>query len=371
MKQLSKKLLMASVAAAVWSAAGAAEKAPTLAEVLKASGIDVTGYLDATYTNFDTSPPMYQANTTEKNAFTPNAADLAVSYLPATGAGGMVEMMAGKDVEFNHAKGWNSTEFDLLQAYAQYATSAVTVMAGKFTTIAGAEVPQAPSNANISRSLLYTLAIPVTHTGLRATIPVSDALKFTAGVNNGWDVVKESAPGNCVGVNCADAKTLELGVAANPSKMLGLTAAFYSGEEAGTTAVGTRNLVDVVGTFNVTDALTLVLNYDSGDQEHGAAGGGKAKWNGVAAYANYAFTDKLRGSLRVESFDDKNCFRTSCTTGSQKLSESTVTVGYMVAKGFELRAEYRTDDSNKQVFTKGSGTTDKQNFYGLEAVYKF
>ena len=376
MKYFRKQLLAASVMAVACTAVGAADKAPSLGDVLKASGIDITGYLDLTYTHFDTdqtpgAPMAFQANTTEQRSFIPNAADLAISALPANGAGGFVELMAGKDVEFNRSKGWNSSEFDLLQGYAQYAAGSFTGIAGKFTTLAGAEVPQAPSNANISRSLLFTLAIPVTHTGLRAVLAPSDAMKFTVGYNNGWDVVKESATtpsSNCIGATCATGKTLELGAGFNPSKLFGLTAAYYTGDEVGTTAIGTRNLLDVVGTVNLTSALTLVLNYDAGDQEHGAATGGKAKWNGFAGYVNYGFTDNLRGSLRLESFDDKNGFRTGTV---QKLKESTLTVGYAVAKSLEVRAEYRTDKSDQQPFAKNGSPTDKQNFYGLESVLKF
>jgi hypothetical protein len=290
----------------------------------------------------------------------------------------MVEFMAGEDVTFNKSRGWTSTDVDLLQAFAQYAVGPFTVMAGKFTTLAGAEVPQAPANANISRSLLYTNAIPVSHTGLRSSFAVSDTLKFTLGVNNGWDIIRESNSGNCLTTTpttCADGKTVELGVSATPVKPLSLTASYYSGDEYSATSnqIGNRSLIDAVLSFAATDALTLVLNYDTGEQEKATATAGTAKWNGTAAYVNYAFTDKLRGSFRLESFDDKSCIRTTCAAGasSQKLKESTVTVGYMVAKGFELRGEYRKDDSNGQVFTKDGAATDKQTFYGVEAVYKF
>jgi predicted porin len=241
-------------------------------------------------------------------------------------------------------------------------------MGGKFTTLAGAEVAQAPANANLSRSLLYTLAIPVTHTGLRGSYAPGDTMKFTVGFNNGWDVLRESAATNCVGTNCADGKTIELGASLNPSKMFGLTASYYMGEEAGVTAVGDRTLLDVVATLNATDALTFVLNYDMGDQDNGTATGGTAEWDGWAAYANYAFTDKLRGSLRIESFDDKDGFRTGTV---QELESMTLTVGYAPAKNVELRAEYRQDESDVNAFTEDGNPEDSQTFFGLEAIYKF
>lgn len=375
MKHFTKKLLAAGVSLVGTTGALAADKAPTLGDVLKASGISVNGYVDATYTNFSSDAPLFHAYTTEKNSFNLNAVDLAVSSLPATGFGGMVEMMAGEDPTFNASKGWNTANFDLLQAYTQYATGPFTIMGGKFTTLAGAEVAQAPANANVSRSLLYTNAIPVTHTGLRGVYAAGDTMKFTLGYNNGWDVLKESADTNCTtGGSCADGKTIELGAGFNPSKLVALTAAYYTGEEYSPVSdtIGTRSLLDLVATFNASDALSFVFNYDTAEQKDAVASG-TAKWSGWAAYANYAFTDKWRGSLRLEQFDDKNCFRTTCapTASSQQLDSLTLTVGYAPAKNVDLRAEFRQDGSDSDVFTEGGSAKDNQTFFGLEAIYKF
>jgi hypothetical protein len=365
---LARKLLVAALTAAACGTSVAADKVPTFGEVLKASGVDITGYIDVTYTKFDTDAGLYQAYTSEKDSFNPNAVDLAIAKLPASGVGGLVEVMAGEDPLFNKSKGWTTDNFDVLQAFAQYAGGGFTVLGGKFTTLAGAEVAQQPNNANISRSLLYTLAIPVTHTGLRASYAPSDTLKFIAGYNNGWDIIKESVASNCVGTECADGKTIELGIAATPIKLLSLAASYYTGEEAGTTAVDTRNLLDIVATLNLTDALSLVLNYDTGEQDKGTATGGKAKWDGLAGYVNYKFSDAFRVSLRAETFDDKDGYRTGTI---QKLDEYTLTVGYAPAASLELRAELRQDKSDKNVFVDGGTATDKQQLIALEAVYKF
>jgi hypothetical protein len=367
MNRFTVSVIAAGVAATLSGTAAAAT--PTLDEVLKASGVSISGYLDITYTNFDTDGSgLYQAYTFEKNSFNANALDIAVSKLPASGAGAMVEVMAGEDPLFNKAKGWTTDNVDLLQAYVQYATGPVTAMAGKFTTLAGAEVAQQPSNTNLSRSLLYTLAIPVTHTGGRVSYAPSDTLKFMAGYSNGWDVVVENAASNCVGTNCADGKTVELGVSASPMKMLSLAGSYYTGEEVGTGDIGTRSLLDVVATVNLTDAMSIVANVDQGEQENGNADGSKAKWNGVAGYFNYKFSDALRVSLRGESFNDKDGFRTGTV---QKLKEFTATVGYSPAASLELRGEVRQDKSDQDVFTKDGAVSAKQRLIAVEAVYKF
>jgi hypothetical protein len=48
------------------------------------------------------------------------------------------------------------------------------VKGGKFVTLLGYEVIEAPNNLNFSRSFLFSLAIPLTHVGALVTYPVFD-----------------------------------------------------------------------------------------------------------------------------------------------------------------------------------------------------
>ena len=133
-----------------------------------------------------------------------------------------------------------------------------------------------------------------------------------------------------------------------------------------------RNLYDLVATINATDKLAFVLNYDYGTQENATLPSGltgKAKWDGLAAYANYQFNDQWRISLRGEYFNDTDGFRTGI---AQKWKEGTFTVAYMPTKHVELRAEVRKDKSDKPAFLTTGGTgKDSQTSGGLEAIYKF
>src|SRR2546426_12704606 len=112
MKHLNKKLLAACISAGVCSAASAA--GPGLGEVLKNSGIDVTGYIDVSYDNRSTDPASFTGRNydTESKGFYFHAADLTVSYLPASGFGGSVELTAGKDANVNKPIGEPSSNFD-------------------------------------------------------------------------------------------------------------------------------------------------------------------------------------------------------------------------------------------------------------------
>ena len=133
---------------------------------------------------------------------------------------------------------------------------------------------------------------------------------------------------------------------------------------------GTRNLLDIVATFTASEQLTFIVNYDYGTQDSGGAGFGKAKWQGIAGYANYQLNEQWRVSLRGEYFDDKDGYRTGIT---QKWKEATATVAYLPNKNLELRAELRGDRSDQNAFLKSDRTTSSktERSLGIEMLYKF
>ncbi|MBI3528931.1 MAG: porin [Betaproteobacteria bacterium] len=372
---LEKKLLVTAVVGAfalpsiVLAADPPKPAAPTLDQVLDASGISLGGYIDTGYSHLSgtglfTSGVADRVFDTQPNSFNLHQAAITVAKQPKEGFGGVVNLTTGEDAQVIHAfDGGSSSNFDVTQAYAQYAKGPVTVIAGKYVTLAGAEVISSPNDVNYSRSILFGYAIPFTHTGLRATYAVSDMLSVIGGINNGWDDLKDTNK----------QKTLELGLTLAPTKSLSFAAADYVGTEqvAGPldTMQGKRNILDLVGTWTATDKLSVTLNYDYGSQENAVGGTGKAKWTGLAAYANYQFTDTWRLSVRGEYFNDKDGYRTGVV---QKWKEGTITLAYLPTKSMEIRGELRGDKSDQSSFLLSDGSTSKsQSSYGLEAIYKF
>ena len=358
-----------SVPAMADTPAPTAPVAPTLSAILDASGISVTGDLDFSYSALS-GKGQFTSGTNDRvfdfahNSFTLQAMDLTVAKQPAEGYGGVAELTLGKDASTIASYGTAATNqtYDITQAFGQYATGAWTVIAGKFASLAGQEVIKTSGNTNFSRSILFGYAVPFTHTGARATYKVSDAVSLIGGVNNGWDLATDTN----------SSKTVELAVALNPAKSFALTAQVYSGAEqvAGTPggAQGRRNLLDLVATFTVSDSLNFVLNYDNGSQANAVAAG-SAKWNGLAAYANYQINDLWRVSARAEVFNDTDGYKTGVV---QKWNEATLTVGYAPNKNVELRGEVRHDTSDKAAFAYNDGIARKgQSSLGLEAIYKF
>ena len=360
---------------------------PTLSDVLNASNISITGYLDAGYTSLNSTGLFTNGGATRVfdapkasaghnfDSFNLNQAAVTVAMQPKEGFGGLVNLTAGQDAQVIASAGegarafpYSGHYFDITQAYLSYVTGPLTIIGGKFVTLAGAEVIASPSDTNYSRSILFGYAIPFTHTGVRATYAVNDTLSLIAGINNGWDQVSD--------LNTD--KTVELGFIATPVKMFSLAGTFYGGKELTSTpfaggANGMRNLYDLVATINATDKLAFVLNYDYATQENAtllpSGLTGKAKWDGLAAYANYQFNDQWRVSLRGEYFNDTDGFRTGI---AQKWKEGTFTVAYMPTKHVELRAEVRKDKSDRPAFLTTAGTgKDSQTSAGLEAIYKF
>ena len=159
---------------------------PSLTDVLAASGITETGYVAASYYHSNGYNTDHQFDN-KHDSFQLDQAALTVAYQPKQGFGALVNVAAGEDMKIlNAAEGSNPNTFDIVQGFVQYATGPLTVIAGKYVTLAGAEVIAPTGNTNFSRSLLF-YAEPLTHTGIRATYAASDTVSVIVGVNNGWN----------------------------------------------------------------------------------------------------------------------------------------------------------------------------------------
>ena len=359
-------------------AAPAKPAAASLSDVLTASGLTESGYVAASYYHSNGYNTDHQFDD-KHDTFQLDQAALTVAYQPKEGFGALVDVAAGEDMKIlNAAEGSNPNTFDIIQGFIQYAKGPITVIGGKFVTLAGAEVIAPTGNTNFSRSFLF-YAEPLTHTGIRATYAASDTFSVIAGVNNGWNYSSLQTYGS---------KTGEFGIAWTPNKSFSLTTQAYVGKDDSTPTFyvypysnlpydADKTLIDAVATYNASDALTFVLSYDWGQQKQHSAGYPTLEWNGAAFYTNYAISDQWRVSLRVEYLDDKNGYVTA-TGIAQTLKEGTLTFGYDPVKSFELRFEARYDKSTQPSFVRTinqvadpSTYADNQTEVALQGVYKF
>jgi len=383
-----KKLLIASAVSAAFAAPATAlaqARIPTLGQVLDASGISVNGYIDAQYNwanrNFGASPAAPAGSPdrvfdAQGNSFGLHQFGLTVAKQPKEGFGGLVNLTIGQDAQVIHSfpESGNTSTFDLTQAYGSYSAGAMTVIAGKFTTLAGTEVIASTGNTTISRSILFG-AIPFTHTGVRVSYAPTDTVTVYAGLNNGWDQLTD---GN-------RQKTLELGTTLNPTKPLTITVSGYFGTEQatppgvqlGTGAQGTRDMFDAVANYIVSNSLSLGAEYLYADQKD-VPGTGTAKWSGLALYGTFMLNSQWRATVRGEYFDDKQGFHfATVNTGTgglmgTKYTEGTLTLSYLPNNAVEVRTEVRGDKANNAVFLDTNGSTKKSLLtFGLQGLYKF
>jgi len=365
--------LMVAATAQTFECASAADDAaaappysgPTLADVIAGSGLTATGYVAASYNLSNGYPFNIHQFDIGHDSFQLDQAGFTLAYQPKEGFGALVDVIAGEDARLVHAaEDGHDNTFDIKQAFVQYAMGGLTVMAGKYVTLAGAEVISPTLNTNYSRSLLFFDNEPLTHTGIRASYALNDTLTVTGGINNGWNTTSTDY----------GSKTAEVGIGWVPSKAFSLTAQGYFGKYQAFDAE--RDLVDVVATWNVSSSLTLVLNADYDKQKSAFIDGSNATWYGVAGYVNYAINDQWRVSVRGEYEDDKDGFLTGV---EQHLWEGTVTFGYSPVKAFELRLEGRYDNAGTaDIFYKtvaarsvGSPDTDSLSQVSIQGIFKF
>jgi hypothetical protein len=401
------------------------------------------GYLDVSY-QYNLNRPDNRNNNLrtfdrDSNGFNVHLAEINFERLPteAGQAGFRIDLDFGADTRTTFAQD-NYTDpslrytennmLDLQQAYVSYIApvgSGITIDAGKFVTWAGAEVIEASDNMNASRSLLFGLAIPFTHTGIRATYDVFKGGdcggKWTVGasLSNGWDNIQDQN----------DAKTLmllsnwqankwfnwvliahigdeqyvderarlnsalagpslsnppggdfagsDLDDPAIPGVGSSLTGKLFDGSEK-----GLRALLDTTLTFTPFDKWTFQLNADYG-HENGVPsfnGPRNRTWYGAAAYAKYQFMKNWYVATRGEYFNDREGARTG---RAQTLWEATATVDWAISEPLHMRFEYRHDDSNADVFSNSKGVgnggvntskpfrADSQDTLMIQWLYKF
>ena len=162
------------VCGATWAddaAAPAKPPAPSLFDVLTASGLTESGYVAASYYHSNGYNTDHEFDD-KHDTFQLDQAALTVAYQPKEGFGALVDVAAGEDMKIlNAAEGSNPNTFDIIQGFVQYTKGPLTIIGGKFVTLAGAEVIAPTGNTNFSRSFLF-YAEPLTHTGVRATYAV-------------------------------------------------------------------------------------------------------------------------------------------------------------------------------------------------------
>jgi hypothetical protein len=383
--QLSASLLAMAGCGVAWADGSGS---PTLANVLENSGITYSGYIDASYESLlsgnhfgqNAFEPTYRAFDVDSNSFALNQVALTLAKQPEVGFGGLVNLIGGRDADY--LPGSYGNQFDVAQAFVQYASAGWTFMGGKFMNFASAETIAPTGNSNVSRSLLFTTE-PLAHTGLRVTYAPSALITLMAGVENAWSNYNAD-------YSAGTGKTAELGFRLTPGGLYSVAVQGSYGPVEINNEFANRILINGIATVHLTPTLSVGAGGDWGEQQniYGVASGDgvqqTATYWGAAAYVNWAISDVWRVAARGEYVDDTlayfyrlNTVNDTTADPANKLTEGTITVGFSPVKAFELRLEGRKDLSNHRAFVDGPGSdggyvgNDSQASLELEALYKF
>lgn len=364
----------ASPPAAPPTTAPAAAPAAAAPSVWSVGGIDFSGLVDGYY-NFNANHPPESTNGNQlrnfdydANTFSLSMAKLTMSHDPDP-VGFRIDLGFGK--AFNEILSTEPNFKHLEQAFVSWKPTkgkGFEADFGEFVTSAGAEVIESKDDWNYSRSLLFSLAIPYYHVGLRTSMPVTKS--FTAGVQvvNGWNNFSDNNSGKTIGLT---------GVYTRPKYTLSTN--YYVGPENDKTNKGYRNLFDTTLLLTPTPKVSAYINYDYGQNRNAGVIDSEASvpqyqttdlshWQGIAAALHYQATSKIAFTPRFEYFKDESGF----TTGTvQNVNEFTLTGEYKMPEGLLARLEFRRDDSDEPYFVKGSRLVDAQSTLELGVVAFF
>jgi len=354
--------------------------------------VQISGYADVSYIYNWNRPDAATGRTnrgrafdTQSNGFTPQAFNLAIERPldDAIPVGFRADLLFGDDAEVIHSTGLGtggapSDSFDLEQLYVTAKApvgDGITFKAGKFVTLLGAEVIRSQDDWNFSRSMLFTYAIPFTHTGVLASYPLGEWGSVTGGVVNGWDIVDENN----------QFKTMIGSLALTPIKDVNFSVNGVTGAERAGDNRNDRSVIDLVATWKALDMLTLMANYDYGHESSmahgvtGTAGFDSANWEGVDLYAKYDLSPKWSLAGRWGWFNDMDNVRAGFTgPGGTLLINGVNYFDYTFTSQWQLyqhllaRLEYRHDDASERVyFRRGDGFSEHQDTIATEFIYTF
>lgn len=329
-------------------------------------GTEIGGLVDAHYDYFSTKPDgdaQFRNFDTRHNQFRVAMAQIWLAKAPTADsrAGYKVKLSVGPATTIvqSYEPGTSPVLENVEEGFISYLApigKGLQFDVGKFVTQHGAEVIEAKDNWNYSRSLLFALAIPYYHAGVRLTYSPNSKVTVMGDIVNGWNNVTENN----------SAKTYGAQVLLKPTAALTVVQNYMAGPEQPDDTADWRQLADTVATYVVNPKLSLMANYDFGTD---TLAGTRVHWDGIGGYAKYQATKYIAVSPRLEWYDDSSGF----TTGTvQKLKEATATLELKPTDTLMWRIEYRTDFSDNAVFkTHGGDLKKTQSSIAFGFLYSF
>jgi len=294
---------------------------------------------------------LLRAYDTRSNVFGIQQTAIVIESAPAVDQGrrfgARVDLQFGQATETVQGSAANEPRPDVYrhvwQAYGTYVFPigrGLRMDFGKFASSLGFETNYAKDNHHFSRAYLFNF-LPFYHSGLRATLPVSDQVTVMYMLTNG---IQQSEDFN-------DFKSNHVAAIVKPTSAVTWTVNYYAGQEQpdGGEPEGPDGYFKVIDSYvawTATPALRLGLDVNYVTNEVNKADQALAL-QGTGVYARYQVSPPAALSLRYERLDDEGLFGGI----AQVLHELTATAEYTLGDGFLVRGEFRRDWSNQRFFT--------------------
>jgi hypothetical protein len=335
--------------------------------------MDLSGYVDG-YFSYNHNRPANETNEgynfDDQDQFSLEAAKVTLNHDPDP-VGAHLDVIFGNTNRLIQSNGLGINYIE--QAYISVKppkAKGFELDFGQFATSAGQEVIETMSNWSYSHGLLFTDAIPYYHFGIRTSMPITKT--WTAGVQvvNGWNNVTDNNGGVTIGLTSSLVKpkyTWNTNYYVGPENS-GITPPSYAGTQR-----GYRNLIDTTLLLTPTAKFNMYVNYDyvqnhtpalpaCSSCESSAVKAASRHVQGVAVSARGQVTANAALVARYEYLNDQgpapviygSSYAPIGTGTKQKLNEFTATYEYKWVAGLLLRAEYRIDWSNVNVFNYGN-----------------
>jgi hypothetical protein len=280
-------------------------------------------------------------------------------------AGFRADFVYGKTASIlsgNNVDGNAGNDFDLYQGYVTYLApigNGVTLQAGKFATLLGAEVAQSKDNWNITRGNVYNYLQPINHTGVLASTAIGPATAT-------FGFVDETRAFPATNADKNRNKALLFGVSATGEKLAGSFAGTYGRAPGGSRAGDKELILDWIARFTPNEKLSSYVNFDYISSENTADPTLAYDGFGVAGAARFAVTDATGIAGRVEYL------KLNPDLGSDfGIWGITGTLDHKLTDALTLRGELRYDalTTSGELYVDKDGLTDDQVTAGLELIY--
>ena len=266
--------------------------------------------------------------------------------------------VAHADPNFDGGAGNNA--FDVREAFMSWRapfapTGHADLSVGKFRTPLGFEVLENTDNWQITRNPIAVFGTPVTNTGARASVPVTETFTANVCLVNGWDDVRDANSGKTGIANLVFGRFDSV-----LSSQVQVNASY--GTASGDVPGGDKlRFFEVVWDGKFDDETEFALDGIWGDASDHA-------WHGAAAYVRRHMSGKLWISGRAGWYADD-----AIAADGARIVDGTVAAGCDVASGLTVALEYRHDFSRSEgtYLSSSGGPAENQDTLTASFLYRF